>query len=140
MALTLTGSCVSQPSDSVHVLSFKSRARVAASQSVTLENLTDKNWFITPVLKGEHWQGAGQLQVGRAGCVWCARYDTLCLWLEPNQKAGSGPIKPQSINRYVSVLVERPSDALDNLDQRVTSLHFLTANRFASRRGRGYVG
>lgn len=54
---------MSQPSDSVHVLSFKSRARVAAAQSVTLENPTDKNWFITPVLKGDHWQGAGQLQV-----------------------------------------------------------------------------
>lgn len=63
LALTLTGSCVSQPSDSVHLLSFKSRARVAAAQSVSLENPTDKNWFITPVLKGEHWQGAGQLQV-----------------------------------------------------------------------------
>ena len=54
---------MSQPSDSIHVLSFKSRARVAAAQSVTLENPTEKNWFITPVLKGEHWQGAGQLQV-----------------------------------------------------------------------------
>ncbi|CAM9826263.1 unnamed protein product [Ectocarpus sp. 8 AP-2014] len=63
LVLTLTGSCVSQPSDSVHLLSFKSRARVAAAQSVSLENPTDKNWFITPVLKGEHWQGAGQLQV-----------------------------------------------------------------------------
>ena len=54
---------MSQPSDSVHVLSFTSRARVAAAQSVTLENPTEKSWFITPVLKGEHWQGAGQLQV-----------------------------------------------------------------------------
>ncbi|CAM9969659.1 unnamed protein product, partial [Ectocarpus sp. 13 AM-2016] len=67
LALTLTGSCVSQPSDSVHLLSFKSRARVATAQSVSLENPTDKNWFITPVLKGEHWQGAGELQIPAKG-------------------------------------------------------------------------
>lgn len=63
LALTLTGSCVPQPADSVHLLSFRSRARVPTAQSVTIENPTDKNWFIAPVLKGDHWQGAGQLQV-----------------------------------------------------------------------------
>lgn len=65
---------MSQPSDSVHVLSFKSRARVAAGQLVNLENPTDKNWFITPVLKGEHWQGAGQLQVETLVCAVRAPY------------------------------------------------------------------
>ncbi|CAM9387157.1 unnamed protein product, partial [Sphacelaria rigidula] len=67
LALTLTGSCVPQPADCVHLLSFTSRARVTATESVTIENPTDKNWFISPVLKGEHWNGAGQLQVPAKG-------------------------------------------------------------------------
>lgn len=63
LALTLTGSCVPQPADCVHLLSFNSRARVPATKSVTIENPSEKTWFISPVLKGEHWQGAAQLQV-----------------------------------------------------------------------------
>ncbi|CAM9881994.1 unnamed protein product, partial [Laminaria digitata] len=57
LALTLTGSCMAQPADSVHVLTFKSSARVLVAQSVTIENPTDKSWFISPVLKGDHWHG-----------------------------------------------------------------------------------
>ena len=45
------------------VLTFKSRARVPVAQSVTIENPTDKNWFIAPVLKGDHWHGGAELQV-----------------------------------------------------------------------------
>lgn len=63
LVLTLTGSCVAQPADSVHVLTFKSSARVLVAQSVTIENPTDKSWFIAPVLKGDHWHGGAELQV-----------------------------------------------------------------------------
>lgn len=54
---------MAQPADSVHVLTFKSSARVLVAQAVTIENPTDKNWFIAPVLKGDHWHGGAELQV-----------------------------------------------------------------------------
>ncbi|CAM9618665.1 unnamed protein product, partial [Choristocarpus tenellus] len=67
LKVTLTGSCMPQPADSVHVLSFSSRARQGETKEVELTNPTDKPWFISPVLKAEHWRGAGEVQVPAKG-------------------------------------------------------------------------
>jgi hydrocephalus-inducing protein len=63
LQLACTGVCVAQPSDSVHALQFTAPVRQQHSQSVTLSNPSDKPWYIEPVVKGVHYEGAAQLCV-----------------------------------------------------------------------------
>ncbi|CAM9698611.1 unnamed protein product, partial [Chrysoparadoxa australica] len=65
--LTCTGSCVVQPADSIHELAFSSRVRQPEAKSVSLSNPTDKQWYLAPVLKGEHWHGDSEIQVPAKG-------------------------------------------------------------------------
>merc|ERR1711871_1485239 len=50
------GVCISQPDDSVQTISFKSLARKAEVKSVKLSNPTDKDWYIAPSMRGDHWK------------------------------------------------------------------------------------
>ncbi|CAM9230380.1 unnamed protein product, partial [Phaeothamnion confervicola] len=66
LALTCTGRCVPLPEDGVRDLRFASRARQPVTQDVAIANPTDQPWYLTAVLRGEHWQhavGDGELTV-----------------------------------------------------------------------------
>jgi len=56
LKLTCTGSCILPPSENIQLLEFKSNARKAQEKSVKIQNPTDKDWYISPSLQGEHWK------------------------------------------------------------------------------------
>ena len=65
--LNCSGSCVPLPTTSVSNISFRSKARSAEVKSVTLNNNTDKPWYLHPVLKGVHWKGDEEVVVPAKG-------------------------------------------------------------------------
>ena len=69
LTLTCSGGCVPQPDDTIKTLSFKSSARKAFEQTVSLSNPTDKVWVLTPVMKGIHWFGMDEISVPGKGSV-----------------------------------------------------------------------
>lgn len=64
LLLTCSGMCISQPDESVKVLEFNSVARKASVLNVKLSNDTDKDWFISPSLQGDHWQVPYEFKIG----------------------------------------------------------------------------
>uniref|UniRef100_A0A7S2QVW6 MSP domain-containing protein n=2 Tax=Triparma pacifica TaxID=91992 RepID=A0A7S2QVW6_9STRA len=69
LTLTCSGGCVPQPDDTIKTLSFKSSARKAFEQTVSVSNPTDKVWVLTPVMKGIHWFGMDEISVPGKGSV-----------------------------------------------------------------------
>ena len=67
LALTLTGQCVEQADDSKIALAFASAARVGETQEVELNNPTDAPWFLAPVLAGDDWKCAAEVEVPAKG-------------------------------------------------------------------------
>ena len=56
LKLTCTGSCILPPSENIQLLEFKSNARKVQEKAVKIQNPTDKDWYISPSLQGEHWK------------------------------------------------------------------------------------
>jgi len=80
LLLTCLGACVPQPEDSITELAFSGRARRATLKTVTVSNPTAKPWFLTPVLTGDHWKCATQLQVPANGSApFEVTYFPLCM-------------------------------------------------------------
>jgi hydrocephalus-inducing protein len=63
LTVTCSGACIAQPDESVQTLSFKSLARKSEIKSIKLSNPTDKDWFISPSLSGDHWQTPFEIKV-----------------------------------------------------------------------------
>jgi len=67
LSVTCSGACISQPSDSIQTLSFDSAARKEQTQSIKVSNPTDKDWFVQPSMRGEHWIRPSELKVPAKG-------------------------------------------------------------------------
>jgi hydrocephalus-inducing protein len=67
LSVTCSGACIGQPDDSVQTLSFESAARKESSQSIKVANPTDKDWFVQPSMRGEHWIRPPELKVPAKG-------------------------------------------------------------------------
>ena len=62
LSLTLTGMCV-QATAEAQTMSFRTRVREPAKQSIQIKNDKDTLWRIAPIISSEHWQGAEILEV-----------------------------------------------------------------------------
>ena len=67
LALSCSGMCISQPDDKVQTITFNSLARKADVKSVKLQNPTEKDWFISPSMRGDHWQVPHEVKVPAKG-------------------------------------------------------------------------
>ena len=67
LSLAVSGVCISQPSENVQSLAFSSRARKADTKKIKIHNPSDKDWFISPSLEGEHWLLPNELKVPAKG-------------------------------------------------------------------------
>lgn len=67
LTVTCSGACIEQPSDSIQTLTFSAAVRTEQVQNVKINNPTDKDWFITPAMRGEHWIRPGELKIPAKG-------------------------------------------------------------------------
>jgi hydrocephalus-inducing protein len=67
--LTCTGSCIVQPTESPKILQFSSLVRKEETKTIRITNPTDKDWFLSPSLKGENWKVPHEFKVGARGAA-----------------------------------------------------------------------
>jgi hydrocephalus-inducing protein len=67
LTITATGCCIEQPAESVDTIRFSSLARKTETKSVKIDNPTDKDWYLTPSLKGEDWKVPHEFKVPAKG-------------------------------------------------------------------------
>ena len=63
MHLTCSGACYQQTLENVQVLNFKSAVRKPEIKSVKVTNSTDKDWYLSPSLRSEHWSVPDEFKV-----------------------------------------------------------------------------
>ena len=67
LLLTCTGLCVILPIDTSKILSFNTQVRKEQIQSIKISNPTDKDWFLTPSLKSEHFHVLHEIKIPAKG-------------------------------------------------------------------------
>lgn len=67
--LTCTGSCIVQPTESPKILQFSSLVRKEETKTIRIANPTDKDWFLSPSLKGENWKVPHEFKVSARGAA-----------------------------------------------------------------------
>ena len=63
LSLTCTGMCVVQPIESAKILQFNTLVRKEEIKVIKISNTTDKDWFVTPSLKSEHWHVIHEIKI-----------------------------------------------------------------------------
>jgi hydrocephalus-inducing protein len=69
LSVTCSGVCISQPSDSIQTLSFSSAARKEQVQSIKVNNPSDRDWYVQPSMRGDHWIRTPELKVPAKGAA-----------------------------------------------------------------------
>jgi hydrocephalus-inducing protein len=76
LPLSLSGACMSQPSEGVKELTFETKVRVPQTKQITLNNPTRSTWFLQPTIHNDYWKGPERIEVPPIGS---ASYDlTFC--------------------------------------------------------------
>lgn len=97
LSLTCTGVCIIQPTDSAKTIQFSSLVRKEEIKPVKISNPTDKDWFLSPSLKSEHWHVPHEIKIPAKGSNdLLVRYFplTMCPPTNPAPVAGSGVKTP----------------------------------------------
>ena len=86
LLLTCTGTCVVQPSESAKILQFHTLVRKEEIKIIKISNPTDKDWFITPSLKSEHWHVLHEIKIPSKTTIdFFIKYLPLTMCLPPLQ-------------------------------------------------------
>lgn len=67
ISLTCSGVCVAQPTDSIQTLNFQSPVRGTEKKEIRVTNPSDKDWFVSPAVRGVHWSVPHELKVPAKG-------------------------------------------------------------------------
>ena len=69
LKLTCSGSCISQPADAIQTLTFQTAVRTLETKSVRISNSSEKDWYLSPAVHGDHWSVPGEIKVPARGSV-----------------------------------------------------------------------
>jgi hydrocephalus-inducing protein len=103
MMLTCSGSCITQPSESISTLMFRSLARKADVKAVKITNPSDRDWYISPSLQGVHWNIPHEFKVPAKGAADLnVTYYPLSMAIEPGGGGAAAGAAAGQSNRPVS--------------------------------------
>ena len=78
--MTCLGACVPQPDDTISELTFDGIARKAEVKQISIKNPTDKPWFLSPILTGDHWNCESEVKVPAGSTInFDVTYFPLCM-------------------------------------------------------------
>merc|ERR1711988_1293232 len=80
LLLTCLGACVPQPDDTISELTSDGIARKAEVKQISIKNPTDKPWFLSPILTGDHWNCESEVKVPAGSTInFDVTYFPLCM-------------------------------------------------------------